>query len=117
MRDRLLFCQTCSVRFLQTAGAQRRADLAGESSTPRYCPGCLALSKLRDRKRGTLRWYNNRRGYGFVRGEQGDVFLHASSLPAEKPKLRTGQTMEYRLTQTDRGPAASDVEIVTDVGQ
>lgn len=56
--------------------------------------------------RGTLIWFDEARGFGFVRPEFGprDVFLHVSALvdPAD-PRLAPGQRLEFELVQTGDG--------------
>jgi CspA family cold shock protein len=54
--------------------------------------------------RGTVKWYNDQRGYGFIQPADGgkDVFVHATAVErAGMPALREGQKVAYEL-QTDR---------------
>lgn len=56
--------------------------------------------------RGTLIWFDEARGFGFIRPEFGprDVFLHVSALADPPPeRLRPGQRMEFELVQTGEG--------------
>lgn len=60
--------------------------------------------------KGTIKWYNQRKGYGFILGEDGkDIFLHRSSVPAEI-RLSEGDKVEYEIEDTDRGPKATNVK-------
>jgi len=59
---------------------------------------------------GTVKWYNLRKGYGFISGEDGkDVFVHKSSLP-EGTYLNEGDKVDYQLEDSERGPQATNVK-------
>lgn len=60
--------------------------------------------------KGTVKWYNSRKGYGFIQGEDGkDVFVHRSSLP-EGIYLNEGDKVEYEMEESDRGPKATNIK-------
>ncbi len=61
--------------------------------------------------KGTVKWFNAEKGYGFITGEDGkDVFVHFSAIQGDGFKtLDEGQSVEYNLTEGQRGMQASDV--------
>ena len=58
--------------------------------------------------KGTVKWVNNQKGYGFISDESGnDVFVHYSGLNMEGFKtLDEGQEVEYDVTEGAKGPQA-----------
>ena len=63
---------------------------------------------------GTVKWFNNQKGYGFITDEEGkDVFVHFSGLNMEGFKtLEEGQSVEFDLTEGEKGPQATNVNVV-----
>lgn len=61
--------------------------------------------------RGTVKWFNAEKGYGFISVEDGnDVFVHFSAIQGEGFKtLEEGQAVEFEITEGNRGPQASNV--------
>ena len=61
--------------------------------------------------KGTVKWFNNQKGYGFISDEQGnDVFVHYSWIAAEGFKsLEEGQAVEFEVTEGEKGPQAVNV--------
>jgi len=62
--------------------------------------------------RGTVKWFNDQKGYGFITPEDGskDVFVHYSSIQGNGFKsLRDGQLVEFEVTQGPKGAQASNV--------
>ena len=64
--------------------------------------------------RGTVKWFNNQKGYGFISDEGGnDVFVHFSDLNMEGfNTLNEGNSVEYYLTEGAKGPQAVNVTVV-----
>ncbi len=64
--------------------------------------------------KGTVKWFNNQKGYGFISDEGGsDVFVHFSGLNMEGFKtLDEGAPVEYELTEGAKGPQAINVTVI-----
>ena len=61
---------------------------------------------------GTVKWFNDAKGYGFIQPSEGDkdLFVHMSSIQMEGFKtLKDGQEVEYEVGESDRGPVAKNV--------
>jgi len=63
---------------------------------------------------GTIKWYNETKGFGFIQQENGpDVFVHFSSIQGDGFKtLVEGQKVEFEVTQGQKGPQAEKVYVV-----
>jgi cold shock protein len=61
--------------------------------------------------KGTVKWFSDSKGYGFIAREGGpDVFVHYSAIQGEGFKtLREGQEVEFELTEDVKGPKAANV--------
>ena len=62
-------------------------------------------------EQGTVKWFNDAKGYGFISRENGeDVFVHFSAIVAEGYKsLNEGQAVEFEVTTGPKGLQASNV--------
>ena len=71
---------------------------------------------MADRVRGTVKWFNGDKGYGFIAQEDGpDVFVHYSEINASGYRtLNEGDRVEFTLTEGKKGPQASSVTVVTE---
>ena len=66
----------------------------------------MRLKKMK----GTVKWYNAMKGYGFITGEDGkDIFVHRSAIP-EGTTLYEGDEVEYEIGDTERGSQARDIK-------
>ena len=61
--------------------------------------------------KGTVKWFNAEKGYGFITGEDGaDVFVHFSALNMDGFKeLKDGDRVEFEVTEGEKGPQAANV--------
>ncbi|MNI05288.1 Cold shock protein CspB [compost metagenome] len=61
--------------------------------------------------KGTVKWFNAEKGYGFLQVDGGDdVFVHFSAIQGEGFKtLDEGQEVEFDITEGNRGPQAANV--------
>ena len=68
-----------------------------------------------ERLKGTVKWFNNAKGYGFLGREEGaDVFIHYSSITTEGYKsLQEGDKVELEIVQGTKGPQAANVTKIT----
>ena len=64
--------------------------------------------------KGTVKWFNNQKGYGFISDESGnDVFVHFSAIVADGYKtLNEGQKVTFDIEKDDRGLKAANVSPV-----
>jgi len=66
---------------------------------------------MAERETGTVKWFNNQKGYGFItRDSGGDVFVHYTALEGEGFRsLEEGERIEFAVEQAEKGPAAVNV--------
>lgn len=60
---------------------------------------------------GVVKWFSNKKGYGFIEQDNGDdLFVHFSSIVMDGYKtLSEGENVTYVIEQSDRGPVAKNV--------
>ena len=66
---------------------------------------------MAEKVNGTVKWFNESKGYGFVEQESGpDVFAHFSAIESEGYKtLAEGQKVEFEVTDGQKGPQAERI--------
>jgi CspA family cold shock protein len=64
---------------------------------------------------GRVKWFNERKGYGFIEVEGGkDVFVHHSAIQGEGFKsLREGEQVEFEISEGPKGPQATNVRVIS----
>jgi CspA family cold shock protein len=70
---------------------------------------------MADRVRGTVKWFNGEKGYGFITPEDGpDVFVHYSEIQGSGFRsLNEGDAVEFEITEGRKGKQASGVTVVS----
>ena len=66
---------------------------------------------MAERQSGTVKWFNDAKGFGFISVQNGDdVFVHYSAIQTDGFKsLAEGQQVEFEVGQGQKGPAAENV--------
>jgi len=74
----------------------------------------LCCTKEEVLAQGTVKWFSNEKGYGFIEREEGDdVFVHFSAINMEGYKTLTeGQRVEFDIVQGDKGLQAANVVVI-----
>jgi CspA family cold shock protein len=69
---------------------------------------------MSERVKGTVKWFNGTKGYGFLAREEGpDVFVHYSAINVEGFRtLEEGQQVEFTIEDGQKGPQAADVTLL-----
>jgi CspA family cold shock protein len=77
-------------------------------------PGRRCFLKEEGLAQGTVKWFSNEKGYGFIAREGGeDVFVHFSAIEQEGYKsLTEGQRVEFEVVQGQKGLQAANVQVI-----
>ena len=69
---------------------------------------------MSNRVKGTVKWFNESKGFGFIEQQSGpDVFAHFSAISGSGFKtLAEGQSVEFTVTQGQKGPQAENIEAI-----
>ncbi len=70
---------------------------------------------MAERQTGTVKWFNDGKGFGFISREDGeDVFVHFTAIRGEGYRsLEEGQRVEFTIGQGQKGLQAQDVTVIT----
>ncbi|GAK83109.1 cold shock protein CspE [Vibrio ponticus] len=69
---------------------------------------------MSDTVTGTVKWFNETKGFGFIKQENGpDVFAHFSAITGDGFRtLAEGQAVEFSITQGQKGPQAENIKVL-----
>jgi len=116
-KDNILRCLACGVDFVFTIEEQR--ELVGKGLAPhrRYCQACRVHIKDSLECEGRVKWFDDRKGYGFIAWNEGeDVFVHYSSIRGQGFRtLKEGERVRFRVEEGERGLQALDVIRLSEV--
>ncbi len=70
---------------------------------------------MAEREAGTVKWFNDKKGYGFISREQGeDIFVHYSSIESSGFRtLQEGQKVEFDVVDGQKGLTAENVTMAS----
>lgn len=91
--------------------------LCGPAATPARPPNASSERQVEEKSvsRGTVKWFNDEKGFGFITPEGGgdDLFVHHSNIEADGFRtLQDGAAVEYEEGQGRKGPEATKVRPV-----
>ena len=88
------------IKFLQNLFGKKSAEVTPTKTTPSA-----------NKKRGKIRYFNYKKGYGFITSEQTeeDVFVHVSDLPG---RVKVGMPVLFATIEEPKGVRAKDIELV-----
>ena len=83
-------------------------------NAPYHAKVSKVVREFKAMPQGTVKWFNNKRGWGFIVKEDGeDIFVHYSAIKGEGFKsLTEGQRVQFEIENGSNGPAAANVEKV-----
>ena len=74
-------------------------------------PASIQIDPMTGKYIGRIKWYNGRKGYGFIlRGAGEEIFFHRSAAVKDADSLAEGLWILYDVEETNKGPEATDIE-------
>lgn len=68
---------------------------------------------MSDKIRGTVKWFNDSKGFGFIQAGDTDYFVHFSAVQGAGFKtLAEGATVMFKASKGQKGPQAEEVEVI-----
>ena len=107
-------CQRCGIGFIVTDNYRQFLERRGSPVTvPVQCTSCFWRTGPLPKQRGRIKWFNPRKGYGFIVTErEREVFFHQDQLLADNGnKPQEGQTAHFHVRYASKGPQALNVEL------
>ena len=103
--------QACRRPVPVASDAARWVEWTRESNKAKGSGTQLQEVRFMARLQGTVKWFNDAKGYGFISREGGpDVFVHFSAIQGSGFKsLAEGDRVEFEIVQGQKGPQAADV--------
>lgn len=109
--DVIYSCQHCGVRFVASV---QEPDAVEDPRGVLLCPACRVLMPAGGRERGLVKWYNGRKGYGFIsRARGGELFVHRSALSPALTGLQPDDLVEFEVELSPKGVQAGRVVVLT----
>lgn len=97
--------------FVATTATALIVGSAPAAPSPRTNNASAPTPNDGTRERGTVKWFNISKGFGFIVKDDGEeIFVHFRSIRGEGRRgLRDGQSVSFIVTDSDKGPQAEDV--------
>ena len=120
MNDIFLICGDCQNEFVYTRGQQWLAQQAGTPDMPTLCPMCMLYAQRVELRgtpqlvQGVVKWYDTRKGFGFLALDDGrEIFLHSSGIAQGKGRsIKRGKRVQALLEQSEKGLQATEVALI-----
>jgi CspA family cold shock protein len=108
------FTKMYAVMFLTALIGASLFSIWGTGGAARKVSRASGTSGDGEREQGEVKWFNGKKGYGFIRRDNGDeVFVHYREIRGQGRRvLREGQLVEFQVGASQKGVEAQDVEIL-----
>ncbi len=111
---KMVVCQRCGRGFVLTANYMGMLTRRGiKVVTPVLCPTCFLKQGPLPKQRGTVKWFNHRKHYGFIlAGDGKEIFFHQEQiLESREDEIQKGQMARFHTRYSTKGPEALNVEL------
>ena len=63
--------------------------------------------------KGTVKWYSDQKGFGFIKPDEGDkdLFFHRTNIKTPNQSIAEGQRVEFEVTKGPKGPEATEINL------